>query len=132
MLPQLIVSTLVPMSAVTATVNDIVYQGTLTNDKWYIDVDELGACVINGTKADGSGTEQTSLNINYVGQYEVMLGSLDPVLNNNSWAAIRYAADNDMGSSLWSVGDAKQITINGIIGQKNIHQLSAVGLHSRI
>ena len=119
MLPQLIVSTLVPMSSVTATVNEVVYQGTLTNNKWYIDVDELGACVINGTKADGSGTEQTSLNINYVGQYEVRLDTLDPVLNNNSWEMIRAAADNNMGESIWAVGDAKQITINATIGTKS-------------
>lgn len=121
MLPQLIVLTLVPMSSVTATVNEVVYQGTLTNDKWYIDVDELGACVINGTKADGSGTEQTSLNINYVGQYEVMLGTLDPVLNNNSWAMIRAAADNNIGQNYWSVGDAKQIALNGKVGNLTLN-----------
>lgn len=41
---------------------------------------------------------------------------LDPILNNNSWAKIRYAADNNLGESVWAVGDAKQITLNGVIG----------------
>ena len=41
---------------------------------------------------------------------------LDPILNNNSWAKIRYAADNNLGESVWAVGDAKQITLNGTVG----------------
>lgn len=34
-------------------------------------------------------------------------------LNDNSWAAIKQVSDASMGANLWSVGDCKQITMNG-------------------
>lgn len=39
--------------------------------------------------------------------------TLDPVLNNNSWAAIKYASNNDIAKNYWSVGDCKEVTMNG-------------------
>ena len=39
--------------------------------------------------------------------------TLDPVLNNNSWSAIKYASDNNIAKNTWSVGDTKKITMNG-------------------
>ena len=53
-------------------------------------------------------TVQTTLSINII--------TVDPVLNNNSWATIRAVADAGNGDNYWSVGDAKQIAINGTIG----------------
>ena len=43
---------------------------------------------------------------------------LDPVLNNNSWEAIQWAAQNGVASSTWSVGDRKAVTLNGTVGVK--------------
>lgn len=34
-------------------------------------------------------------------------------LNDNSWAAIKQVSDASMGANFWSVGDCKQITMNG-------------------
>lgn len=34
-------------------------------------------------------------------------------LNDNSWAAIKQVSDASMGANLWSVGDCKQVTMNG-------------------
>lgn len=34
-------------------------------------------------------------------------------LNDNSWAAIKQVSDANMGANFWSVGDCKQITMNG-------------------
>ena len=34
-------------------------------------------------------------------------------LNDNSWAAIKQVSDANMGANLWSVGDCKQVTMNG-------------------
>ena len=42
--------------------------------------------------------------------------TLDPVLNNNTWEAIRYASDNGLASSVWDVGDCKAVNINGTVG----------------
>lgn len=34
-------------------------------------------------------------------------------LNNNSWAAIKQVSDANMGANFWSVGDCKEVTLNG-------------------
>ena len=34
-------------------------------------------------------------------------------LNDNSWAAIKQASDANMGANFWSVGDCKEVTMNG-------------------
>ena len=36
-------------------------------------------------------------------------------LNDTSWAAIKQVADASMGANFWSVGDCKQITMNGYV-----------------
>lgn len=36
-----------------------------------------------------------------------------PELNDNSWAAIKQVSDANIGANLWSVGDCKQVTMNG-------------------
>ena len=38
---------------------------------------------------------------------------LNSVLNENSWKAIKWASKNNVGQNYWSVGDCKQITMNG-------------------
>ena len=40
---------------------------------------------------------------------------VDLVFGNNSWSAIRYVSDLGGAQNFWSVGDRKQITINGTI-----------------
>lgn len=39
-------------------------------------------------------------------------------LNDNSWEVIRMVANRGIGENYWSVGDAKQITLNGTVGTK--------------
>lgn len=34
-------------------------------------------------------------------------------LNDNSWAAIKQVSDSNTGANFWSVGDCKQVTMNG-------------------
>lgn len=38
---------------------------------------------------------------------------LNSVLNENSWRAIKWASENNVGQNYWAVGDCKQITMNG-------------------
>ena len=51
--------------------------------------------------------------------------TLDPVLNNNSWSAIQWAAQNGVASSTWSVGDRKAVTLNGTVGDKTFSNQTA-------
>ena len=38
---------------------------------------------------------------------------LNSVLNENSWQAIKWASESGVGANFWSVGDCKEITMNG-------------------
>ena len=38
---------------------------------------------------------------------------LNSVLNENSWKAIKWASENNVGQNYWSVGDCKEVTMNG-------------------
>ena len=38
---------------------------------------------------------------------------LNSALNENSWKAIKWASNNNVGQNYWAVGDCKQITMNG-------------------
>lgn len=40
----------------------------------------------------------------------------DPVLNNNTWEQIAKASDEGIASTLWKVGDRKEIVLNGTVG----------------
>lgn len=61
-------------------------------------------------------TVQTTLSINII--------TIDPILNNNSWALIRAISDDGKGENYWSVGDTKVITINGAVGNTTFSNLS--------
>lgn len=61
-------------------------------------------------------TVQTTLSINII--------TIDPILNNNSWAVIRAISDDGKGENYWSVGDTKTITINGAAGNTTFSNLS--------
>ena len=47
---------------------------------------------------------------------------LSSVLNDNSWADIATAADLGIGQNYWSVGDTKEVTLNGKIGNTDVNQ----------
>ena len=38
---------------------------------------------------------------------------ISKVLDENSWKVIKWASENNVGANFWSVGDCKQITMNG-------------------
>lgn len=42
--------------------------------------------------------------------------SIDPILNNNDWETISAVSQRGKAENYWSVGDTKQITLNGTIG----------------
>ena len=55
------------------------------------------------------------VNVDICKQYNYVFPQPSRILNDNSWATISYASKNNLGESLWSVGDSKQITLDGQI-----------------
>lgn len=123
MLPQIVVTPIVPFSSVTASNGLTTYDGTYNGTTWVIEVDDFGEYNVTGVKADGSGTSEDTVNVTVNQVYEIEMGSptILPVLNDNSWETISYASTHNLGQSYWSVGDSKQITLSGTVGTVNFN-----------
>lgn len=91
------------------------YNGTIVNGQWMVTgLAEYGEYSVI---AQGSTPYSNTVNITVCQRYFISV--VNPVLNNNTWAEISDAASNGTASSIWAVGDAKQITINATIGTKS-------------
>lgn len=113
MLPQIIVTPSVTFTAVTATSpSGTVYSGVFANSVWTISVKEFGEYTVN---AQGDSPATATVDVVVCQQYEISMG-IDSSLNNNSWAVISGVAQAGNGASYWSVGDTKDIELNGTVG----------------
>ena len=54
----------------------------------------------------------------------ITVTAISNTLNSNSWATIKAVSDAGQGANYWDVGDTKQITINGKVGNTNISNLA--------
>lgn len=91
------------------------YNGSIVDGQWVITgLAEYGEYSV---MAQGSTPYSDTVDITVCQQYFTPAG--DPILNNNTWAEISDAASNGTASSIWAIGDAKQITINTTIGTKS-------------
>ena len=83
-------------------------------------VSMLGNTLTITSVANGNATITIRLVGNYSAEASITANVViaNFVLNDNTWEQIRNVADNDLGASLWSVGDTKAITLNGTVGTK--------------
>lgn len=76
-----------------------------------------GKCSFNvndyGVWTVSTDFDSQTVNVEYVQLYEVTLKAVSSTLNDNDWSIIKDIADRSEGANYWSVGDTKQITING-------------------
>ena len=98
-------------TVVTATKGTTVITAGESGGKYVILADDYGVWTIAGTK--GSQSVSQDVNVVAVDTYEVALDFTPKVLNDATWEQIRDVADASTGPNYWSVGDTKQITMNG-------------------
>lgn len=98
-------------TVVTATKGTTVITAGESGGKYVILADDYGTWTIAGT--NGSQSVSQDVNVVAVDTYEVTLDFTPKVLNDATWEQIRDVADASTGPNYWSVGDTKQITING-------------------
>ena len=99
-------------ATVTATKGSKTVSGTAdTSGNCTLTVDEAGTWTV--TAATASTTKTTDV---VVGISNVDLLLVDSVLNNNSWAIIKKVSDAGQGENYWSIGDRKEVTLNGTVG----------------
>ena len=111
-LPIRLIVTAPTGSAVSVTQGSTVLAANEVDGVWTFAIPSLGVWTIHAT-IDGQSLTQ-NVDISKVGQYNVTLEKpIKATLNDNDWATIKSVADESKGANYWSVGDTKQITING-------------------
>ena len=99
-------------ATVTATKGSKTVSGTAdTSGNCTLTVDEAGTWTV--TAATASTTKTSDV---VVGISNVDLLPVDSVLNNNSWETIKKVSDAGQGENYWSIGDRKEVTLNGTVG----------------
>ena len=98
-------------TVVTATKGTTTITASESGGKYVILADDYGTWTITGTK--GSQSVSQDVNVVAVDTYEVTLDFTPKVLNDATWEQIRDVADASTGPNYWSVGDTKQIVMNG-------------------
>lgn len=93
----------------TKSVTEIATGGTAKISVW-----DYGSYSIHAALGDAVG--DATVDVVAVQDYAVTVETVVPiptVLNNATWAQIKEVAEKSQGPNYWSVGDTKQITING-------------------
>nr|DAU47191.1 MAG TPA: hypothetical protein [Caudoviricetes sp.] len=78
-------------------------------------VTETGTYTVEATKNE----ETVSGTVNVVSgttSYSLKLSFPSSALNNNEWNTIKSVSDAGQGANYWSIGDRKEITLNGTVG----------------
>lgn len=80
-----------------------------------------GKTLVNGT---GYSIKSGTTLVNGTA-YSINFGAdVSPVLNDNDWATISEVSQSGQASNYWSVGDTKEIVIDGMVGQTTFSNLS--------
>lgn len=112
----------ITISSIGATITSVTVtnssgkQYTVTDDSpnWIVEVDDFDTYTVTGTYSGGTATQTVDVNVNQ--GYSVTLMAPSSILNDNSWEMISQISSQGIASSIWAVGDAKEITLNGTIG----------------
>ena len=108
-----IVVTVTSGATVTATKGSLSVSGTSVNGTCTLIVPEAGEWTVSATL----GGETSASNIvNVVSSYDTALAFASTTLNDNSWEIIRGISDAGQGANYWSIGDRKEVTLNGTVG----------------
>ena len=78
-------------------------------------VAETGTYTIVATK----NGQTTSGSVNVVSgttAYTLTLSFISSILNDNEWSIIKSVSDAGQGENYWSIGDCKEVTLNGTVG----------------
>ena len=108
--------TLTGYSGTTYTVTnngDENYSGTIgSSESATVKVSGLGVYTVNCTYF--GKTESKTVTINNIGMYSVEC--YIAVFNTASYSEISTASRNGTAASIWSIGDVKAVTLNGLVG----------------
>lgn len=100
-------------AAVTATKGSDTVSGTSVNGTCTLIVPEAGTWSV---KATLNGQTSDTKNVTFTYNYALSLFIVSAVLNDNDWATIKEVSDAGQGENYWSIGDRKEVTLDGTVG----------------
>ena len=100
-------------ATVTATKGSLSVSGTSVNNSCTLTVPEEGEWTVSATL--GGATSDSNI-VNVVSSYDTVLAFASTTLNDNSWEKIRVISDAGIGENYWSIGDRKEVTLDGTVG----------------
>ena len=80
---------------------------------------ETGSYTVEAAK----NGQTTSGSVNVVSgttSYALTLSFVSSTLNDNEWSVIKSVSDAGQGANYWSIGDRKEVTLNGTVGALSI------------
>ncbi len=112
-----IIVTVTSGATVTATKGSLSVSGTSVNGTCTLTVPEAGEWTVSATLG---GQTTNSKIVNVVSSYDTFLAFASTTLNDNSWEVIRGISDAGQGANYWSIGDRKEVTLNGTVGHLSL------------
>ena len=100
-------------ATVTATKGSLSVSGTSVNGTCTLTVPEAGTWLVTATL---NGEKSDTKSVTFKDSYALSLFLVSAVLNNNDWATIKAVSDKGEGANYWSIGDRKEVTLNGTVG----------------
>jgi hypothetical protein len=82
-------------------------------------VTETGAYTVTATK-NGQTTSGSVNVVSSTTSYTLTLSFVSSTLNNNEWSVIKSVSDAGQGANYWSIGDRKEVTLNGTVGHLSL------------
>lgn len=82
-------------------------------------VTETGTYTIVATK-NGQTTSGSVNVVSNTTSYSLTLSSVSSTLNDNEWSIIKSVSDAGQGANYWSIGDRKEVTLNGTVGHLSL------------
>lgn len=82
-------------------------------------VTETGTYTIVATK-NGQTTSDSVNVVSSTTSYSLTLYFVSSTLNDNEWSVIKSVSDAGQGENYWSIGDRKEVTLNGTVGHLSL------------
>lgn len=109
-------------ASVTATMGTQSVTGTAGADGiCLLDVPENGDWTVSAVSGTQTATPQV---VTVSDVYDVSVSFVSATLNDNSWETIRAVSDRGEGANYWSVGDCKEVTLNGTVGALSLSNVT--------
>lgn len=108
-------------ATVTATKGSMSVSGTSVNGTCTLIVPEAGTWSVTATL--GGQTSDTKT-VSITDSYAVAFSFVSSTLNNNEWSVIKSVSDAGQGANYWSIGDRKEVTLNGTVGKLSLSNVT--------